>query len=227
MAESPFSDDLDLDFLNWASGLSGAESADTLGELENLFADPGESVDPSAHSDADITGESELPPSNVALFFGEPEIALPEKQEFVDGWGELERSLSDPTPQESVDLSAHSDSDTDVPGESELPPSNVAFLFGEPEVTPPEEQASPAQELTLPPPLWAEIGHLFQTPAFSEATPNQPANPTIASEIDTLSQAMLANDGETIQALVQQIQETYDELKSIEIFLAATRNLCY
>jgi hypothetical protein len=160
--------------------------------------------------------------------FGEPEVAPPEVQESADGWGELERFLSDSTPQESVDLSAHSDySDTDITGESELPSSNVAFLFGEPEVAPPEVQESPAQELPLPPPLWAEIGHLFQTPAFNEATPNQPANPAIASEIDTLSQAMLANDGDTIQTLVQQIQETYDELKSIEIFLAATRNLCY
>ncbi|WP_247215785.1 hypothetical protein [Synechococcus sp. C9] len=290
MAESPFSDDLDLDFLNWASGLSGAESAETLSELENLFVEPGESVDLSAHSDSDrdITGESELPPSNVAFLFGEPEVAPPEVQESADGWGELERFLSDSTPQESVDLSAHSDSDRDITGESELPPSNVAFLFGEPEVAPPEVQESadgwgelerflsdstpqesvdlsahsdysdtditgeselpssnvaflfgepevappevqesPAQELPLPPPLWAEIGHLFQTPAFNEATPNQPANPAIASEIDTLSQAMLANDGDTIQTLVQQIQETYDELKSIEIFLAATRNLCY
>jgi len=290
MAESPFSDDLDLDFLNWASGLSGAESADTLGELENLFVDPGESVDSGAHSDTDITGESELPPSNVAFLFGKPEVAPPEVQEPADGWGELERFLNDPTPQEPVDFSAHSDySDTDITGESASPPSNVAFLFGEPEVTPPEVQesangggelegfftdltlqepvdlgahsnysdtditgeselppsnvaflfgepevapvphrtASPAKELTLPPPLWTEIGHLFQTPAFKEVTPNQPANPAIASAIDTLSQAMLANDGDTIQTLVQQIQETYDELKSIEIFLAATRNLCY
>ena len=289
MAESPFSDDLDLDFLNWASGLAGAESAETLSELENLFVEPGESVDLGAHSDTDITGESALPPSNVAFLFGEPEVVPPEVQESADGWGELERFFADPTPQESVDLSAHSGysdtditneselppsnaetlfgepevappevqesadgwgelerflsdstpqesvdlsahsdySDTDITGESELPSSNVAFLFGEPEVAPPEVQESPAQELPLPPPLWAEIGHLFETPAFNEATPNQPANPAIASEIDTLSQAMLANDGDTIQTLVQQIQETYDELKSIEIFLAATRNLCY
>jgi len=134
-----------------------------------------------------------------------------------DIWGELENLLTEP---------GDADLDADI-GESELPLPSVESLFGEPEVAPSDVVVSSAKELTLPPPLWAEIEHLFQTPAFNEATPNQPANPAIASEIDTLSQAMLANDRDTIQALVQQIQETYDELKSIEIFLAATRNLCY
>ena len=134
-----------------------------------------------------------------------------------DIWGELENLLTEP---------GDADLDADI-GESELPLPSVESLFGEPEVAPSDVVVSSAKELTLPPPLWAEIEHLFQTPAFSEVAPADPANPTIESEIDTLSQAMLANDRDTIQALVQQIQQTYDELKSIEIFLAATRNLCY
>jgi hypothetical protein len=138
-------------------------------------------------------------------------------------WGELEDLLAEPTCGEWVDLEAVEQAES---------PLTVEALFDESAVAPPapEVAAPPAKELTLPPVispqgLWAEIGHLFQTPAFSEAAPPPTTSPTIGSEIDTLSQAMLANDGDTIQALVHQIQQTYSDSESIEIFLAATRNL--
>ncbi len=146
-----------------------------------------------------------------------------------DMWGELEHLLDEPTRGEQPEVTANSPPAT---GNAELP-LTVEALFAEPEVAPPvpEVAVSPTPELPLPPlvspqGLWAEIGHLFQTPAFSDAVPPPPPSSTLESEIDTLSQAMLANDGDTIQALVHQIQQTYGDRQSIEIFLAATRNLC-
>ncbi len=167
---------------------------------------------------------TELPSPDNLDFMDWASGLTPEESPPGDMWGELEDLLAEPTCGEWVDLEAVE--------EAELP-LTVEALFDESAVAPPapEVAAPPAKELTLPPVispqgLWAEIGHLFQTPAFSEAAPPPTTSPTIGSEIDTLSQAMLANDGDTIQALVHQIQQTYGDLESIEIFLAATRNLC-
>jgi hypothetical protein len=124
-----------------------------------------------------------------------------------------------------------------VPAHSESGKQQAeAPLFDWPGVAPEPDELSvvPPQDATLPPPissqgLWAEIGHLFQTPAFRQSTgvAEAPTPSTSSDHLrDALSQALLANDEHAIQTLVQQIQQTYDDAQSIAIFLAALQHWC-
>gem|GEM_PF-4783450 len=145
-----------------------------------------------------------------------------------DEWAELEALFAERAPVAPAS----------APQNVASPPEEETPLFAWPEVAPEPDKSSvaPPQEMVSPPPgssqsLWAEIGHLFQTPAFRQPeTVEDAGSPgeTLRGEamVDALSQAMLANDGSTIQTLVQQIQQTYDHAQSIEILLAALHNWC-
>ncbi|MEN9234003.1 MAG: hypothetical protein Q6J74_07915, partial [Gloeomargarita sp. DG02_1_bins_92] len=171
--------------------------------LEDLFglASAGESVD----SEPDI-----------------PELATPAPPE-----PELEElELEDLFGSASAGESVHPE--PDIPEAATPTPEIGVAAFAEPRSAHQERpSAMPLSELPLPPVispqgLWAEIGHLFPASSLSEPV----TIPPIQEEIDALSQALLTNDGETIQTLVNQIQENHADSQSIEIFLTATRNWC-
>ncbi|APB32918.1 hypothetical protein GlitD10_0604 [Gloeomargarita lithophora Alchichica-D10] len=181
---------------------------------------------------------AELPsPNDFGLDITDLESWLTPAEPPLEMGGDLDAFFAEPSPAEPLPAETGVlNFDLDESPPPPLPTSEVA-LFDWPEVPPPSRTELPvpaSRELTLPPlispqGLWAEIGHLFQTPAFSESVVESASDPhpLIKAEIDALSQAMLANDGDTIQTLVHQIQQTHDDLQSIEIFLVATRNLLY
>ncbi|MEN9217600.1 MAG: hypothetical protein Q6J33_01180 [Gloeomargarita sp. DG_2_bins_126] len=174
-------------------------------ELEDLFgmASPAESV----------------PPEPAIPELATPAPALPEPE--LEAL-RLEDLFGMASPAESVPP------EPAIPELATPAPEIGVATFAEPRSANQERpSAMPLSELPLPPVsspqgLWAEIGHLFPTSTLSEPVPPPP----IEVEINALSQALLANDGDTIQALVNQIQQNHADQQSIEILLAATRNWC-
>jgi len=159
-------------------------------------------------------------PDDVPISWGDLENESPTAS---DKWAALEAMFADHSRAEGIP--AHPEP---TKQQEEAP------LFDWPGVAPEPDELPvvPPQDATLPPPmssqgLWAEIGHLFQTPAFKQPTAVADA-PTTSSEHlrDALSQALLANDEHAIQTLVHQIQQTYDDAQSIEILLAALQHWC-
>ena len=200
-------DDFKLDWADLENSVSHSPpvtpAADGWGELEALFGltSAGESVD----------SESDIPEAAT------PALPEPELEAL-----RLEDLFGIASPAESVPP------EPAIPELATPAPEIGVATFAEPRSANQERpSAMPLSELPLPPVispqgLWAEIGHLFPTSTLSEPVPPPP----IEVEINALSQALLANDGDTIQALVNQIQQNHADQQSIEILLAATRNWC-
>ena len=238
-------DDFNLDWADLENSVSHSPpvtpAADGWGELEALFGltFAGESVNPKpdipeAATPAPAPPEPELEELELEDLFGlasagesvHPETDIPESATPAPEPELEELKLEDLFGLASAGESVNPE--PDIPESATPAPEIGVAAFAESRSANPEQPAAmPSAELPLPPlispqGLWAEIGHLFPASSLSEPV----TIPPIQEEIDALSQALLTNDGETIQTLVNQIQENHADSQSIEIFLTATRNWC-